>query len=177
MHMSRTEPSLRTAIPGVAILATAVLGTLGMTGNPSDLLSIPPEVHAKHHTLSLTLHAAVASDGKNSLYFDGQPNAPTLRLSPGDQLKITYINEPPAKAKEACAVAPCMHMTNLHFHGLTVSPDAPQDDVLGMLAAPDKLSATQFRFQKIIRLACIGTIRTRMERATARCLTACPEFS
>jgi FtsP/CotA-like multicopper oxidase with cupredoxin domain len=29
-----------------------------------------------------------------------------------------------------------MDMTNLHFHGLTVSPNAPQDDVLGMLAMP-----------------------------------------
>jgi suppressor of ftsI len=29
-----------------------------------------------------------------------------------------------------------MDMTNLHFHGLTVSPDAPQDDVLDMMAAP-----------------------------------------
>jgi suppressor of ftsI len=109
---------------------------LGMTGNPSALLPSPPEVHAKHHTLSLTLHAAIASDGKNSFYFDGQPNAPTLRLSPGDQLKITYVNDLPVKAKETCAITPCMDMTNLHFHGLEVSPDAPQDDVLGMMAAP-----------------------------------------
>jgi len=29
-----------------------------------------------------------------------------------------------------------MDMTNLHFHGLTVSPDAPQDDVLDMMAWP-----------------------------------------
>jgi FtsP/CotA-like multicopper oxidase with cupredoxin domain len=29
-----------------------------------------------------------------------------------------------------------MDMTNLHFHGLTVSPDAPQDDVLNMMAMP-----------------------------------------
>ena len=100
------------------------------------MLSIPPELHAKHHTLSLTLHAAVTNDGKNSFYFDGQPNAPTLRLSPGDQLKIAYINDLPNKAKESCAITPCMDMTNLHFHGLTVSPDAPQDDVLGMMAAP-----------------------------------------
>jgi suppressor of ftsI len=134
--MSRTAPSLRTAILTVAIIATGVICTLGMTGNPSDLLSTPPELHAKHHTLSLTLHAAVASDGKNSFYFDGQPNAPTLRLAPGDQLKITYINDLPAKAQETCAITPCMDMTNLHFHGLTVSPDAPQDDVLGMMAAP-----------------------------------------
>src|ERR1700730_12173288 len=90
-HMLRTAPLLRTAIPAVAIMATGVLCALRMTGGPSDLLSSPPELHAKHHTLSLTLHAAVASDGKNSFYFDGRPNAPTLRLSPGDQLKISYI--------------------------------------------------------------------------------------
>jgi FtsP/CotA-like multicopper oxidase with cupredoxin domain len=82
------------------------------------------------------LHAAITSDGKNSFYFNGQPNAPTLRLSPGDQLKITYINDLPTKAKENCAITPCMDMTNLHFHGLTVSPEAPQDDVLDMMAKP-----------------------------------------
>ena len=134
--MSRTAPSLRTAIPAIAIIVTGVVGTLGMTEKPSDLLSTPPELHAKHHTLSLTLHAAVASDGKNSFYFNGQPNAPTLRLSPGDQLKISYVNDLPTKAQETCAITPCMDMSNLHFHGLTVSPDAPQDDVLEMMAAP-----------------------------------------
>jgi suppressor of ftsI len=134
--MSHTPPSLRTAISAIAIMVTGVVCTLGMTGNASGLLPTPPELHAKHHTLSLTLHAGVASDGKNSFYFDGQPNAPTLRLSPGDQLKINYVNDLPAKAKETCAIMPCMDMTNLHFHGLEVSPDAPQDDVLSMMAAP-----------------------------------------
>jgi suppressor of ftsI len=135
--MSRTAPSLRTAIPAVAIIVTGVACALGMTGSASsDLLSTPPELRAQHHTLSLTLHAGVTSDGKNSFYFEGQPNAPTLRLSPGDQLKITYINDLPAKAKETCAIMPCMNMTNLHFHGLEVSPHAPQDDVLDMMAAP-----------------------------------------
>jgi suppressor of ftsI len=134
--MSRTAPLLRTAIPAIAIIVTGVVCTLGMTAPTSDLLSTPPELHAKHHTLSLTLRAAVGSDGKNSFYFDGQPNAPTLRLSPGDELKITYINDLPTKAQETCAIMPCMDMTNLHFHGLTVSPDAPQDDVLDMMAAP-----------------------------------------
>jgi len=84
------------------------------------------------------LHAGITSDGKDSFYFNGQPNAPTLRLSPGDQLKITYINDLPSQPQEKCLIAPCMDMTNLHFHGLTVSPDAPQDDVLSMLAMPGK---------------------------------------
>jgi len=109
-----------------------------MTGKPPGLLSKPPELRAKDHTLSLTLHAAIASDGKNSFYFNGQPIAPTLRLSPGDQLKITYINDLPTKPKESCAITPCMDMTNLHFHGLAVSPDSPQDDVLDMMAMPGK---------------------------------------
>src|ERR1700692_2656756 len=126
----------RIAAAAIVIATAATFCLLELTGNPAGQVLNPPEVHAKHHTLSLTLHAAVASDGKNSFYFDGQPIAPTLRLSPGDQLKITYINDLPTKPKETCAITPCMDMTNLHFHGLTVSPNAPQDDVLSMMAGP-----------------------------------------
>src|SRR6202035_1768290 len=122
----------------IVIAAAATFCLFELAGNPAGQFLNPPEVHAKHHTLSLTLRAAVASDGKNSFYFDGQPIAPTLRLSPGDQLKITYINDLPSKPKETCAITPCMDMTNLHFHGLTVSPDSPQDDVLDMMAMPGK---------------------------------------
>jgi hypothetical protein len=49
-------------------------------------------------------------------------------------LKIEYVNDLPAKAQGSCAISPCMDMTNLHFHGLHVSPNAPQDDVLAGLA-------------------------------------------
>ncbi len=134
--MLRVAPALRTAIPALAIVASVVFSLLVMTGKPPGLLSNPPQLRAKNHTLSVTLHAGIASDGKNSFYFHGQPNAPTLRLSPGDQLKITYINDLPTRPQESCAMTPCMDMTNLHFHGLTVSPNTPQDDVLDMMAAP-----------------------------------------
>src|SRR6202795_1731504 len=126
----------RIAAAAIAVVAAAGFCSLELTGKPPGRILNPPEPHPKNHTLFLTLHAAIASDGKNSFYFDGQPNAPTLRLSPGDQLKIAYINDLPNKAKESCAITPCMDMTNLHFHGLTVSPDAPQDDVLDMMAKP-----------------------------------------
>src|SRR5437588_9435115 len=137
-------PVLRFAfVPRIAAAAIAVVAavfcSLVLKGKPPGLLSNPPELRAKHHTLSLTLRAAIASDGKNSFYFHGQPNAPTLRLFPGDQLKINYVNDLPAKAKESCAITPCMDMTNLHFHGLTVSPDVPQDDVLDMMAMPGQM--------------------------------------
>jgi suppressor of ftsI len=98
----------------------------------------PPQVRAKNHVVSLTLHG-VNENGRDAFAFNGTSIAPIIRASPGDVLKITYINELPAKSSETCAVNPCMDMTNLHFHGLTVSPDAPQDDVLGMLAMPGQV--------------------------------------
>src|SRR5216683_2327045 len=97
----------------------------------------PPQVRGKNHVVSLTLHA-VNENGRDTFAFNGQPDAPTLRLSPGDVLRITYINDLPTKPQESCAITPCMDMTNLHFHGLAVSPDAPQDDVLTMMAMPGK---------------------------------------
>src|SRR5271167_996825 len=98
----------------------------------------PPQVRAKKRIVSLTLHA-VNENGRDAFAFDGDTVAPVIRASPGDILKITYINDLPAKPQETCAVNPCMDMTNLHFHGLTISPDAPQDDVLTMLAKPGQV--------------------------------------
>src|SRR5580692_4790999 len=95
----------------------------------------PPQVQAKNHVVSLTLHA-VNENGRDAFAFNGETVAPVIRASPGDVLKITYINDLPAKSPETCAISPCMDMTNLHFHGLSVSPNSPQDDVIGMLARP-----------------------------------------
>src|SRR5271155_482098 len=134
--MLRIAPGLRIATLVIAIPAILVFWSREFAANQPHYFPNPPELRAKNHVLSLTLHAGIASDGKDSFYFNGQPNAPTLRLSPGDQLKITYINDLPTKLQERCLIGPCMDMTNLHFHGLTVSPDRPQDDVLDMMAMP-----------------------------------------
>ena len=138
--MKNLGSSKRRGIRGAAMIATAIgavaVGAFAIAGLRRASAQAIPELRAKNGTLSLTLHAAIASDGKNSFYYDGQPNAPTLRLSPGDQLKITYVNDLPSKPSENCAITPCMNMTNLHFHGLAVSPEKPQDDVLTMMAMP-----------------------------------------
>jgi len=97
-----------------------------------------PQVQAENHVVSLTLHA-VNKNNQDAFAFNDVTVAPEIHVSPGDVLKITYINDLPAKSSETCAVNPCMNMTNLHFHGLTVSPNAPQDDVLGMLAMPGEV--------------------------------------
>ena len=98
----------------------------------------PPQVRAKNHVVSLTLHA-VNENGRDAFAFNGGTVPPVIRAFPGDVLRIDYVNDLPAKSQETCAVNPCMDMTNLHFHGLTVSPKAPQDDVLGMMARPGQV--------------------------------------
>src|SRR3981081_278975 len=113
--------------------AQICLSPLGQAQTVS--LPDPPQVRAKNHVVSLTLHA-VNENGRDAFAFNGQQAAPVIRASPGDVLKIPYINDLPAKSSETCAVNPCMNMTNLHFHGLTVSPNSPQDDVIGMMAMP-----------------------------------------
>jgi suppressor of ftsI len=113
------------------------LGVMFLSAFGAQTLSLPepPQVQAKNHVVSLTLHA-VNENGRDAFAFNGETVAPVIRAFPGDVLKITYINDLPSKSTEQCAINPCTDMTNLHFHGLSVSPDAPQDDVLTMLAKP-----------------------------------------
>src|SRR5579864_4406811 len=98
----------------------------------------PTEVRTKNHVVSLRLDA-VNENGRDAFAFAGKTVAPVIRASPGDTLRITYVNRLPPKSPETCAINPCMDMTNLHFHGLNVAPDAPQDDVLTMLAKPGQV--------------------------------------
>jgi suppressor of ftsI len=74
--------------------------------------------------------------GKSGFRFRGRNTPPVIRVQPGSILNVEYKNELAAKSREDCVGHPCMNMTNLHFHGLHVSPNAPQDDVLDMIASP-----------------------------------------
>src|ERR1700704_1608819 len=114
------------------ILFSVVLRAQGQTLS----LLVPPEVRSHHRVAALTLHAVRENDGRDSFAFNGQTVPPIIRVSPGDTLKITYVNNLPQPSGEQCSVGPCMNMTNLHFHGLGVSPKAPADDVLDMIAMP-----------------------------------------
>jgi suppressor of ftsI len=109
---------------------------IGVSGDAEHPLPSPPEVRSQNRVASLTLHAALNTDGRDAFVYEGKSIAPTIRISPGDTLKIDYVNDLPVHSKESCAISPCMDMTNLHFHGLAISPQAPQDNVIDMLAKP-----------------------------------------
>lgn len=85
----------------------------------------------------VTLVAATnPTSEKSEFRFQGSNTPPVIRVQPGSILNVEYKNELAVHSKEQCVGGPCMNMTNLHFHGLHVSPNAPQDDVLDMMASP-----------------------------------------
>ena len=100
-------------------------------------LSLPdiPVVRSRAGLASLALIAAREHNGRDAFLFNGGDAPPVIRVAPGDTLKIHYVNALPVSAHPAMHTGP-MNMTNLHFHGLSVSPQRPQDDVVDMMAMP-----------------------------------------
>jgi suppressor of ftsI len=117
-------------------IAAALFSLVADREEPQSSPVSAPEIRAHNHVADLTLRAVRGSDGRDSFAFNGQTVAPIIRVSPGDTLNIAYVNDLPRPSGEQCSLGPCMNMTNLHFHGLGVSPQAPQDDVLTMIAMP-----------------------------------------
>src|SRR5258707_2572458 len=73
--------------------------------------------------------------GKAAFVFEGHEVPPVVRAMPGGAIQLEYVNQMSTSSSELCVDGPCMNMTNLHFHGLHVSPGAPGDDVLTMMAS------------------------------------------
>ena len=97
-----------------------------------QVVADPPEVRGP-----FTLVAAYDSAlGHNTFAYNGNTIPPVIRALPGGVIKLHYVNNLPVKSDEMCATDRCTNMTNLHFHGLHVSPASPQDDVLTMMAMP-----------------------------------------
>ncbi|MEO5992513.1 MAG: multicopper oxidase family protein [Arthrobacter sp.] len=102
-------------------LASAEPPNGGMADAEGPGLRIPPELRSTAGKLQLTLEAAhgqVELGGRpaSALCYNGTSPGPTLRLRPGDELTIRLVNG----LDEA---------TNLHVHGLHVSPQANGDNV------------------------------------------------
>src|SRR3979490_1268095 len=74
--------------------------------------------------------------GKGSFSYEAHAIPPVIHIPPGETLQINYRNHMSPHSTEQCAGGPCMNMTNLHFHGLHVSPESPQDDTISMMATP-----------------------------------------
>jgi FtsP/CotA-like multicopper oxidase with cupredoxin domain len=113
-------------------------------------------------SLGLSLRNGVDSAGYTHDCYDystgeGMIEAPTLRLNPGDTLKLDLTDQLNLPASPASKMKHPMRMghatgqpgdrcqggiisqnsTNLHFHGLNVPPTCGQDDVINTLIQPN----------------------------------------
>lgn len=84
----------------------------------------------------VTITAATLPDGRDGYVYDGNPVPPVIRVAPGTRLDMTLINAMTLPSREPCVMDPCAQATNLHFHGMGVSPVGHADNVLGLSARP-----------------------------------------
>ena len=90
-----------------------------------------------HVSSPFTLDAVTdPASGRSQFRIDGRNVPPVIRVRPGQDIRIKYVNNLSPISHEKCVMMPCTNRSNLHFHGLHVSPNTPQDNVLTMSAAP-----------------------------------------
>ncbi|MCU1226110.1 MAG: multicopper oxidase type 2 [Edaphobacter sp.] len=120
----------------IVFILLAALPFFGMSG-PAVLGQVITLPQLPQVTGPLTLTAITDSgSGKSHFRYNGSDVPPTIRVRPGQSIHVEYINALSRVSKERCVMMPCSNRSNLHFHGLHVSPQSPQDDVLTMSAAP-----------------------------------------
>ena len=116
-----------------AFAASCGMGTSGSTtskntnigGTPNEAFVAPPELRSSNGVLDVALTASSSmipwGTGKRyALTYNGSVPGPTLRLHPGETLNVTLTNELDVP-------------TNLHTHGLHVSPEGNSDNVYLMI--------------------------------------------
>src|SRR5277367_7092523 len=120
---------------GISIILTANADCQSIHPPIGTLLSDPPQVVTSFELQAINDPAT----GKGAFVFEGPRVPPVVRAVPGGAIRLEYVNRMSKSSSEVCVDGPCMNMTNLHFHGLHVSPDAPQDDVITMMAMPGQV--------------------------------------
>ncbi len=117
-------------LPACSSSAGSIAPTPVSPPQAADLAN-PPEVVSDHGVARLTLSATIdPSTGGPALQYDGAFVPPTIRVAAGDTIDLTYVNNLPPSSREP------FNITNIHFHGLTTSPNPPADDSIDIYAMP-----------------------------------------
>ena len=125
-----------------------------------SIVTAPAELKSRNGTLEVTFKLLTATDSQGLVRYcyvtDTGIQAPTLRVNPGDTLIIHFQNDLPSasatasdnmagmnmalSAKDtvssACNGAMVANVSNIHFHGMNVSPACGQDEVVHTLVQP-----------------------------------------
>jgi suppressor of ftsI len=118
----------------LSLLATGCAGpplARAATALTVPSLPAPPEVESVNGVATLSLRAALDSKLRPAFFWNGREVAPTIRVRPGDVIRLHYQNDLP----EVCGLG-LVSDSNLHFHGLTVAPVIHSDDVIATNVDP-----------------------------------------
>lgn len=137
-------------LASVAILtgikSNVVSGQIQQSGlkNPTELKSVKSSARGGDQNFNIEIKYALnkifnPSSGKydtvNLRNYNGELVGPSMRVKPGQLLRINLINNLPAndptcKSNENMDIPHCFNSTNLHTHGWHVSPTGNSDNVL-----------------------------------------------
>ena len=130
--------------PGGAPLTAAALKSAALAGIKPGIWFDPPTVRPGERPYDLEVKKAPnvvrAADGSeqrvNLRSYNGMLVGPTFRVRPNDTLKVNLVN----RLATACSPAPAgagmsgmamsLDATNLHTHGMHISPSGKSDNVL-----------------------------------------------
>lgn len=140
------QPRFRTNLLTIVVMAVVLLvgaSSLISAREPRDTFPQPEVRRSARGVLRTTLRAAIepviihdfasgASQVVTTPSYGRTIPGPTLRVKPGDSLEIELSNDLPPNAAHARmgAFPHQLSTTNLHTHGLTVSPQGISDNVL-----------------------------------------------
>ena len=138
----------RNLVIAFGVATVLILAVLVSGSDAKSLAGFPqPQVHqSSSGVLSLTLQATIArnlvrdpTSGETRLIetptYNGTIPGPTLRAKPGDSLEILLVNDLPSNplGQRMGGFPHDPYSTNLHTHGLTVSPQGISDNVLRLM--------------------------------------------
>ncbi len=127
--------SLSALVAALAGALTVALPAAAQQAAPSPAFREPPSVSSRGGVLPVTLTAArsaISIGGEPAVteVYDGSYVPPTLRVRPGDVIRLRLINR-------------LDQPTNLHMHGLHVSPGGKSDNVF-LIVPPGQTQDFEF---------------------------------
>ena len=123
------------------LLATIAPGAIHAIDTATIGASIEYPVVDSSRAVTLTLAEGDYSGPgvvQKTRMYNGEVLGPTIKVSPGETLNITVVNNLPAPGFDTSALHnefKTFDITNLHTHGLHVSSNAPGDDIFTEVGA------------------------------------------
>ncbi|MEM7007639.1 MAG: multicopper oxidase family protein [Thermodesulfobacteriota bacterium] len=110
----------------ILVISASLLTGLSKQESFGSAFKNPLQLSSENGVLEVTFDTSMSPAEVNgkpfiSAQYNGSVAPPTLRVKPGDTIKLTVNNKLEA-------------MTNVHYHGMQVSPKSPSDDIFIMIS-------------------------------------------